>query len=223
MRFLLKQFLQLESSSGIILLIAALVALLWANSPLAPFHKQFIEAFLFLINEGLMAIFFLLVGLELKRSYLEDEMSQFSQVLLPAFAAVGGMLIPALIYWGVNYGDRVTMKGWATPVATDIAFALGVLSLFGRRVPDALKLFLMALAIFDDIGAIVIIAFFYSHKLSYLWLFQSAVLVGVLYLFNVVTIRSLIPYLLVGAWLWLCLLKSGVHPTVAGVLLAIAA
>ncbi|RDI44601.1 Na+/H+ antiporter NhaA [Aquicella lusitana] len=222
MRFLLKQFLQLESSSGIILLIAALVALLWANSPLAPFHKQFIEAFLFLINEGLMAIFFLLVGLELKRSYLEDEMSQFSQVLLPAFAAVGGMLIPALIYWGVNYGDRVTMKGWATPVATDIAFALGVLSLFGRRVPDALKLFLMALAIFDDIGAIVIIAFFYSHKLSYLWLFQSAVLVGVLYLFNVVTIRSLIPYLLVGAWLWLCLLKSGVHPTVAGVLLALA-
>lgn len=217
----LHRFLQLESASGIVLFAMAIVAMIWANSPLAFLHQKFIDAFLFLINEGLMAIFFLVVGLELKRGYLDRQLSRFSQVILPAIAALGGMVVPAFFYWYINNGDPVTIKGWATPVATDIAFALGVLSLFGRRVPVALKLFLLALAIFDDIGAILIIAFFYSKGLSYVWLFQSTVLVLMLYLFNYINIRSLTPYLLIGAWMWFCLLRSGVHPTIAGVVLAL--
>lgn len=218
----LKQFLQLESSSAYILFIMALVAMILANSPLAFIHQRFIAASLFWINEGLMAIFFLLVGLELKRGFLEGELSHFSQVALPGMAALGGMLMPALVYWGVNHANPVTIKGWATPVATDIAFALGVLSLFGQRVPAGLKIFLMALAIFDDVGAIILITLFYSHGLSYLLLFQAAVLVFILYVCNRLSVLSLIPYLLVGGLLWGSLLHSGVHPTVAGVLLALA-
>lgn len=217
----IQKFLQLESSSGIILFMMTFIAMLWANSPLSFIHQQFIDRSLFWVNEGLMAIFFLVVGLELKRGYLEGQMSRLSQIILPATAAFGGMLVPAFVYVYINYADPVTLRGWATPVATDIAFALGVLSLFGNRVPVALKLFLLVLAIFDDIGAIVIIGLFYSQGLSYLWLFQSAVLVLILYLFNRLSIRSLIPYLLVGGWLWLCLLRSGVHPTLAGILLAL--
>lgn len=217
----LQRFLQLESASGIILFGMAILAMLWANSPFEFFHKKFIETFLFTINDGLMAIFFLVVGLELKRGYLSGHLSQFSQIILPVIAALGGMLMPAFFYWYINQADPATLRGWATPVATDIAFALGVLSLFGRRVPTALKLFLLALAIFDDIGAILIIVFFYSKSLTYLWLFQAIVLMILLYLFNRINLRSLTPYLLVGIGLWYCLLRSGIHPTIAGVLLAL--
>lgn len=217
----IKQFLQRESASGIVLFMMAVVAMLWANSPVAYIHQQFIESFIFLINDGLMAFFFLVVGLELKRGYLEGQLSQVSQVILPAVAALGGMLFPVFIYCYINADNPTTLRGWATPVATDIAFALGVLSLFGRRVPSSLKLFLLALAIFDDIGAILIIAFCYSKGIAYLWLFQSGVLVLFLYLINLLNVRSLMPYLLIGVWLWFSLLRAGVHPTIAGILLAL--
>ena len=217
---LIQKFLRLESASGIILFIMAFAAMLWANSPLNFAYQFFVDSFLFWINEGLMALFFLIVGLELKSSFLSGQLSRPSQVLLPAVGALGGMLVPAFVYLLFNYQNPVTIHGWATPVATDIAFALGVLSLFGRRVPPALKLFLLMLAIFDDLGAIIIIAIFYSGGLRYLWLFQSGALVLLLYFFNKLSIRSLTPYLLVGVWLWLCLLKAGIHPTIAGVLLA---
>jgi len=221
MRKLMKQFFELESSSGIILFMMAIVAVIWANSPLDYLHEEFINASLFFINEGLMAIFFLLVGLELKRGFLEGQLSSLRQVALPAIGALGGMLIPALVYSGVNHGDSITMRGWATPVATDIAFALGVLSLFGRRVPYGLKMFLLALAIFDDLGAILIIALFYSHGLSYLLLLQSFVLVLLLFILNRQNVKSLIPYLFVGVLLWGSLLYSGINPTIAGVFVAL--
>jgi Na+:H+ antiporter, NhaA family len=217
---LIQKFLSLESASSIILLLMAIMAMIWANSPLAYLHLRFIDASLFWVNEGLMAVFFLLVGLELKRGFLEGQLAKPAQIALPLIGALGGMLVPALIYSWVNHGNVVTLKGWATPVATDIAFALGVLSLFGRRVPVQLKLFLLALAIFDDLGAILIIAFFYSDGLSSFFLSLSLILAMVLCLFNILSIRSLLPYLFVGALLWLCLLHSGIHPTIAGVILA---
>lgn len=216
----IKQFLQLESAGGVILFAMAILALLWANSPFAYLHQYFISKSLFLINDGLMAIFFLVIGLELKRGYLEGQLSKLSQVLLPLVAAIGGMVIPALIYLWVNHANPITIKGWATPVATDIAFALGVLSLLGRRVPVSLKLFLLALAVFDDIGAIIIISLFYSTSLSCIYLWLSLTVVLLLLLLNVLSVRSLIPYILIGILLWICLLNSGVHPTIAGVLLA---
>lgn len=221
MRHLLQKFLQLESASGIILFAMAVLAMVLMNSPLAFLLQEFIDTSLFAINEGLMAIFFLLVGLELKRSYLEGDLSEFSQVALPLIAAIGGMVIPALCYILVNLGSPDTLKGWATPVATDIAFALGVLSLFGRRVPPALKLFLLALAIFDDVGAIVIIAFFYSAKLSYIALLESALFTFALFLLNRLQLRALLPYIIFGIGLWFSLLHAGIHPTIAGVILAL--
>lgn len=217
----LQQYLKLEEASGAVLLVMTLISLLWANSPLAPIHQKFIDAFLFWINEGLMAVFFLGVGLELKRGYFEGHLARFSQILLPIVAALGGMLMPALIYMAINFDHPAYLKGWATPVATDIAFALGVLALFAKRLPLSLKLFLTTLAIFDDLGAIIIIAIFYSSGLSFFLIFQSAVLVLILYLFNRLTIRSLVPYLLIGVWLWLSLVHSGIHPTISGVLLAL--
>jgi NhaA family Na+:H+ antiporter len=216
----IKRFLQLESASGILLFMMAMIAMVWANSPLAGLHQQLISHSIFWINDGLMAIFFLVIGLELKRGFLEGEFSTASQVLLPSVAALGGMLIPALIYIVINHGNPVTIKGWATPVATDIAFALGVLSLFGKRIPVQLKLFLLALAIFDDIGAIIIIAVFYSHGLSVFWLNQSVLLVVLLYLLNHDAVRRLSVYLILGVCLWITLFKSGIHPTIAGVVLA---
>jgi len=163
MRKLIKQFFELESLSGILLFVMALLALLWANSPFGYIYTQWVGASLFWINEVAMALFFLLVGLELKRNYLEGYLSSFSQVALPAIGALGGMLIPALVYIIININHPELIKGWSTPVATDIAFALGVLMLFGKRIPEGLRLFLLMLAIFDDIGAIIIIALFYSH------------------------------------------------------------
>lgn len=218
---IVKNFLALESASGIILFVMAVIAMLWANSPYAFVQQQFIDKFLFLINEGLMAVFFLVVGLELKRGYLSGQLSQISQVILSFIAAVGGMVVPALLYYWINYANPDALKGWSTPVATDIAFALGLLSLFGKRVPPALKLFLLVLAIFDDIGAILIIAFFYTGGLAYPFLFASIVCVLILLLLNRLSVQSLIPYLCVGVLLWLALLKSGIHPTIAGVLLAL--
>lgn len=217
----IERFLQLESASGIILFMMAILAILWANSPLQSIHYRFVDTFLFLINEGLMAIFFLAVGLELKRGFKDGQLSQFSQVILPLAAAAGGMIVPIIVYWAINYNNPATMIGWATPVATDIAFALGVLSLFGRKVPSALKLFLLALAIFDDIGAILIIGFFYSSGISYLYLACAAVIVLILLLFNYLSIQSLLLYLLTGVLLWFCLLRAGIHPTISGVLLAL--
>ncbi|MBX3708695.1 MAG: Na+/H+ antiporter NhaA [Gammaproteobacteria bacterium] len=218
---LLKQFLQLESSSGILLFFMAILSLILANSPIASLHQQFTHRFLFIVNDGLMTLFFLIVGLELKRAYIDGQLSRLSQVALPFIAALGGMIVPALIYYWINYADSMALKGWATPIATDIAFALGVLSLLGWRVPAALKLFLLALAIFDDIGAIIIIALFYSHGFSVLYLCFSAAMVFMLVLFHYYSIQSLFPYLLIGVLLWCCLLHSGIHPTIGGVFVAL--
>ncbi len=217
---MIKRFLQLESAGGIILFIMAIIAMIWANSPFSHWHQQFIGKFLFLINDGLMTIFFLVVGLELKRGYLEGQLSRLSTVILPFFAALGGMLIPIMIYCWINMGNISTLRGWSIPVATDIAFALGVLSLFGKRVPVALKLFLLALAIFDDIGAILIISLFYSGGISLPFLLLSACCMLVLLTLNHQAVKSLSLYILSGGLLWLCLLFAGIHPTIAGVLLA---
>ncbi|VVC74884.1 Na(+)/H(+) antiporter NhaA [Aquicella siphonis] len=218
-----QRFLQLESAGGIILFVMALLAMLWANSPLRFIHQQFIDQFLFVINDGLMTLFFLVVGLELKRGYLEGQFSRFSQMALPLIAALGGMVVPALIYCLICYPDPVTLRGWATPVATDIAFALGVLSLFGKRIPVTLKLFLMALAIFDDVGAILIITVFYSNGVSVLLLAVSALILLLLFRLNAMSVRSLPLYGVLGVLLWISLFCAGIHPTIAGVLFALAA
>lgn len=219
--FSIRDFFKLESASGILLFFSALFALILNNSPLAyDYQAWFIKPFHFWINEGLMALFFLLVGLELKREFIAGELSSFSKIALPGVAAFGGMLIPALIYIGFNYHQGIALKGWAVPVATDIAFAVGVLSLFGKRVPLGLKLFLLALAIFDDLGAIIIIALFHSYQLSFFSLLCALIAIFILCLFNFLNVRYLFPYLLVGIFLWLCILKSGVHATIVGVLLA---
>jgi NhaA family Na+:H+ antiporter len=225
----IRHYLKLESTSGIFLLIATLVALIMDNSPLSVFYQTFITApihmqwsmfqvnkpLLFWINEGLMTLFFLSVGLELKRELLEGQF----KMLLPGIGALGGMIIPALIFMAMNYSSE-TAKGWATPVATDIAFALGALSLFGKKIPLELKLFLMALAMFDDMGAIIIIAFFYTHSFSYVALGVALLLMLILKVLNYVGVRFLTPYLLIGVILWVCVLQSGIHATIAGVLLA---
>ncbi|EKD54964.1 MAG: hypothetical protein ACD_60C00030G0014 [uncultured bacterium] len=231
----LREFLKLESTSGIILIITALLALILDNSPFAHFYESSLhvpvsvhlggwqllqEPLLFWVNEGLMPLFFLLIGLELKRELLIGHLSERNQVALPAIAAFGGMLVPAFIYTTINFHHPALLKGWAIPVATDIVFALGILSLFGRRVPIGLKLFLMALAIFDDIGAILIIALFYGHALLYFSLLLALIVILVLALMNRFKVDRLFPYLLVGFLLWGIVLKTGIHATVAGVLLA---
>jgi Na+:H+ antiporter, NhaA family len=217
----IKRFLALESSGGIVLFLAALCAMVWVNSPLAGVHQVLAEKYLFFINEGLMTLFFLVVGLELKRGYYGGQYDSLAHVLLPAFAALGGMLMPAIIYIGFNYHDPEALRGWATPVATDIAFAIGVLSLCGKRISPGLRMFLLALAIYDDIGAILIIALFYSHGISLYFALAAAALVVALYGMNRQGIKSLFPYLLVGVALWYALLRSGIHPTICGVLLAL--
>lgn len=221
MKQLLRQFLQLEASSGIILFVMALIAMIWVNSPLEFIYHKWVNLSTLWINDGLMAVFFLIVGLELKRGFLEGRLSSFSQITLPAVAALGGMLVPALVYILINHASPQTLKGWAIPVATDIAFALAVLSFFQQKIPATLKLFLLALAIFDDMGAMIIIAFFYTNHLSSLWLGSAFTLVLVLCLFNGLGVQSLLPYMLAGLLLWFCLLHSGVHPTLAGVVLAL--
>lgn len=234
LRNALARFFQLESASGLLLIAAAVLAMLISNSPFAHFYSSLLDVpvavqigalkiakpLLLWINDGLMAIFFLLVGLELKREVVYGQLATPSQIILPGAAAIGGMLVPALVYVWFNHGDSEAMRGWAIPMATDIAFALGVLALLGSRVPTSLKLFLMTLAIIDDLGAIIVIALFYSSELSSLSLMLAgAALIG-LFALNRMGVRQLGPYLLLGLFLWVCVLKSGVHATLAGVALA---
>ncbi len=229
-------FIHTESASGVLLLAAAALALIASNSPVDWLYGAFLDLpvgirlgvlglekpLLLWINDGLMAIFFLLVGLEIKRELIEGELSTREQAILPCLAAIGGMAVPALIYVAVNRGDAVALRGWAIAAATDIAFALGVLSLLGRRIPASLKVFLVALAIIDDLGAIVIIAVFYSGDLSWWSLgLAGAVLTGLIIL-NRIGVTRIAPYMVLGVALWLCVLKSGVHATLAGVVVAFA-
>lgn len=230
----IRNFLQKETASGILLVVAAVLALICANSPLAPYYDKLlnltgelrVEDFsvskpvLLWINDLWMAIFFFMVGLELKRELMEGELSDRSQLILPVAGAIGGMLVPALIYVAFNYSDPVAMNGWAIPAATDIAFALGILALLGSRVPIALKIFITSLAIIDDIGAIIIIAVFFSGSLSNISLVVSAACITVLAVMNRRGVADLPSYLFVGMILWLAVLKSGVHATLAGVVLA---
>ena len=230
----LTRFLRLEASSGILLLFAAMLAMLAENSFASTYYEALLDLpvqirigdfeiakpLLLWINDGLMAVFFFLIGLEVKREVLHGELSDPARVVLPIVGAAGGMMIPALIYAWVNWGDPVAMNGWAIPSATDIAFALAVLALVGSNVPASLKLFLMALAIADDLGAIIIIALFYTSQLSVLSLMVAALAVLGLFVLNRRGVLSLVPYLLVGLVLWVAVLKSGVHATLAGVLVA---
>lgn len=232
----IREFLHLESSSGILLLAAALLAMLAANTGALPYYQAFLalpveirvgelhlaKPLLLWINDGLMAVFFLVVGLEIKRELLEGELSTPAQAALPAIAALGGMVVPAGIFLALNWHDPVAARGWAVPAATDIAFAIGVLTLAGDRVPSSLKVFLLALAIIDDVGAIVIIAIFYSGDLSWPALIAGGIAVLALLALNRCGVRRTAPYLLVGICLWVCVLKSGVHATLAGVITAVA-
>ena len=225
---------QLEGASGLLLIAAAALALIINNSPLSWLYNGLLETpvvaqvgalqiakpLLLWINDGLMALFFLLIGLEVKRELLEGHLSKPSQVVLPGAAAIGGMVVPALIYWFLNKDNPAALGGWAIPMATDIAFALGVLALLGKRVPVSLKLFLMTLAIIDDLGAIIVIAIFYSHELSTLSLMLAAACLVALIAMNRLGVVKLGPYMIVGLILWVCVLKSGVHATLAGVTLA---
>lgn len=232
----LHNFLRLEASGGILLMTAAVLAMVVANTPLAASYQASLDLelavslgelalrkpLLLWINDGLMAVFFLLIGLEVKREILEGQLSSLDQVLLPGVAALGGFVVPAAIYVALNWGDSPALNGWAIPAATDIAFALGILSLFGNRVPVALKIFLMSLAIFDDLAAIVVIAIFYSGDLSLTALGLAALGVTGLFLMNWFGIGRIGAYVVVGVFVWICVLKSGVHATLAGVLLAAA-
>lgn len=235
----IRDFLKLESASGIMLVGVALLAVIVANSPLAHFYNMLIDMpveirigplqlakpLLLWINDGLMAVFFFLVGLELKREILEGELADMHKAALPAIGAVGGMVVPAAVYLGFNHflnGDSaVAARGWAIPMATDIAFALGVLLLLGSRVPASLKVFLVSLAIFDDIGAILVIALFYTDDLSAMALLVAAFCIFVLFLLNRRGTTELTPYVVVGLVMWVAVLKSGVHATLAGILLAL--
>ena len=231
----LQAFLRSEALGGYVLMAAALVALIVANSPAAPAYFDVLgaklgfelgpvvlkETVLHWINDGLMAVFFLLVGLEIKREVLDGQLRGVSRIVLPGVAAVGGMVMPALIYVLLNMGTPDTLRGWAIPAATDIAFALGILALLGSRVPTSLKIFLTALAILDDLGAIVIIALFYTSELQVFALAMAGALLACLFLMNRAGVLRLTPYLLVGAVLWYFVLKSGVHATLAGVALAL--
>lgn len=229
-----RDFLKLESSGGILLVAVSVLAMLVVNSPLVGFYNALLDVpmeirigdlhiakpLLLWINDGLMAVFFFHVGLEIKREKLVGELSDPAKVTLPVIAAVGGMAAPALIYIALNWGDSVALEGWAIPSATDIAFALGVLSLLGSRVPSSLKLFLMTLAICDDLGAIVIIALFYTSDLSVISLLIAISGLIVLFIMNRRGVLSIVPYALVSLVIWVAVLKSGVHATLAGVLCA---
>ncbi|HHJ13162.1 MAG TPA: Na+/H+ antiporter NhaA [Gammaproteobacteria bacterium] len=234
MKGAIEEFIQKESASGILLMFATLLALLLSNSPLGTYYQSFLhlpvevrvgplhlyKSLYHWVNDGLMAVFFLLIGLEVKREILEGHLSSPEQVVLPGMAALGGMAVPAAIYLAFNQGQLPAQDGWAIPTATDIAFALGVLSLLGSRVPVSLKMFLMALAIIDDLGAIVIIALFYTSQLSMVSVLVAGVALAVLMLMNRLGVSRRSAYILVGLVLWVSVLKSGVHATLAGVALA---
>ena len=229
-----KWFFQLEAASGLVLLIAAIIALVISNSTFSELYFSTLQQYLFVginnfglklsvhhwINDLLMAIFFFFVTLEIKREFIEGELSNLKKALLPIIGAVGGMVIPALIYVIINFENNITLNGWAIPSATDIAFSLGILSLLGSRVPISLKIFLTALAIIDDLGAILIIAFFYSGDLSISYL--SLILISYIFLLilNKFGVKKFVPYFIVGTFMWFFTYKSGIHATIAGVLLA---
>jgi len=227
-------FFKLEAASGLVLLFSAVIALIISNSDLSNLYFSTLEKYIFIgvnnfgiklsvlhwINDALMAIFFFFVTLEIKREFLQGELSNIKQALLPIIGAVGGMLVPALFYVFINYGDSETIRGWAIPSATDIAFSLGVLSLLGSRVPISLKVFLTALAIIDDLGAIVIIALFYSGDLSVKYLSLMLLAFILLLILNKFNVKKFLPYLIVGLFLWEFTHQSGIHATIAGVLLA---
>ncbi|WP_025662441.1 Na+/H+ antiporter NhaA [Rhizobium sp. IBUN] len=224
----LRRFLDNEASGGLVLIASAALALIVANSPLADvyFHALHVDigrlSLLHWINDALMAVFFLLVGLEIKREMLDGQLSTWSRRILPGAAAAGGMLMPALIFVTFNLGNPASLRGWAIPTATDIAFALGVLSLFGNRVPASLKIFLAALAIIDDLGAVIVIAIFYTTDINVVALAGAAVTLGLLFVINRAGVMRLSAYLALGIVLWLLVFASGVHATLAGVMLALA-
>ncbi|QHD69668.1 Na+/H+ antiporter NhaA [Sphingobium yanoikuyae] len=221
----LRRFLDGQSSAGLVLMGAAAAALIIANSPLGPGYEALLHVYVgplslaHWINDALMAVFFLLVGLEIKRELLDGQLSSWSRRVLPGIAAAGGMIVPALAFAALNQG--ASLRGWAIPAATDIAFALGVISLLGKRVPASLRIFLTALAIIDDLGAVIIIAFFYTANLSIIDLAGAAAVVAILIGINRYGVRSLAPYLLLGALLWVLVFRSGIHATLAGVVLAL--
>ncbi|MBF9000680.1 MULTISPECIES: Na+/H+ antiporter NhaA [Vibrio] len=223
-----KKFFQMESAGGVLLVIAAIIAMFVANSPLAKAYSSTLHTYVFgmslshWINDGLMAVFFLLIGLEVKRELMVGALKSKETAIFPAIAAVGGMLAPALIYSLFNMQDPQAIQGWAIPAATDIAFALGIMALLGSRVPTSLKVFLLALAIIDDLGVVVIIALFYSSDLSTVALAVGFAMTALLFLLNAKKVTHLAPYLIVGAILWVAVLKSGVHATLAGVVIGFA-
>lgn len=235
MKVLVRKFLQKESTSGIILMFVTVIALIFSNTFLSEFYTSFLQTtiefrigtileiskpLILWVNDGLMAIFFLLIGLEIKREVLLGHLSTFSKIALPGIAAIGGMLVPALIYVFFNYDNELAIRGWAIPTATDIAFALGIVYLLGKKVPTSLKIFLMALAIFDDLGAILIIAFFYTSSLSLSSLFFALICIIILIIMNKMQITRVSVYALIGLLLWVFVLKSGIHATLAGIILA---
>ena len=233
----IRRFIASESIGGVVLAAAALLALIVSNSSLAPWYDSFLnlrtelrfandwlvlsKPHILWVNDLWMALFFFLVGLEIKRELLEGELASVRQAALPAAAAIGGMLMPALIYSAVNWGDAVALRGWAIPSATDIAFALGILLLLGSRVPASLKVFLTAVAIIDDLGAIVVIAVFYTENLSLPMLLAAGLGVAALFALNRARVMSVGPYVIVGMVVWVCVLKSGIHATLAGVVTAL--
>lgn len=233
----LNEFIHSQSFGGVVLAVAALLALIVSNSPWSGFYERFAQwpgevrlggdwlvlskTLLHWVNDLWMAVFFFLVGLEIKRELMKGELASFRQALLPAGAALGGMLVPALIYAGINWGNAVALRGWAIPAATDIAFALGILVLLGSRVPVSLKVFLTAVAIIDDLGAILIIAFFYTEQLSLNALMAAGLGVLVLVALNRFRVMAVGPYVLVGLVVWLFVYKSGIHATLAGVATAL--
>lgn len=223
----LRQFLDAEASGGIVLMTVAVLAIVIANSALSDVYFHLLHIYIgplslqHWINDALMAVFFLLVGLEIKREMLDGQLSSWSRRILPGAAAAGGMAVPALVFLYFNWTDPATARGWAIPTATDIAFALGVISLFGARVPASLKIFLAALAIIDDLGAVVVIAVFYTADLNLLALIAAAAVLTALYSLNRIKVLTLWPYLALGVALWVFLFASGVHATLAGVMLAL--
>ena len=229
-----KWFFKLEAASGLLLLIGAIIALILSNSNLSEYYFSVLNTHILIgtqkfglnlsilhwINEVLMAVFFFIVTLEIKREFIQGELSRPKQALLPIIGAVGGMAIPAIIYVIINFETSNTLNGWAIPSATDIAFSIGVLSLLGSRVPISLKIFLMALAIIDDLGAILIIAFFYSSEIQYMYLFLMLFSFFILLILNKLRIKNFTPYFIIGLFLWFFTHESGIHSTISGVLLA---
>jgi len=233
----IKRFIASESAGGIVLALAAVVALIVSNSSLGPLYREFVEMrgelrfgewlvlskpLLLWVNDLWMAVFFFVVGLEIKREVLAGELASVKQASLPAVAAIGGMIVPALIYVALNHADAIALRGWAIPTATDIAFALGILMLLGSRVPASLKIFLTAVAIIDDLGAIVVIAAFYTAQLSLPMLAAAGGGIVLLVLLNRAKVMNIGPYVVIGLLIWVCVLKSGIHATLAGVVTAMA-